>query len=119
MVETLLSLGCDMNEKIEIYEGRTAWELYLALIYEYRLPSERYSRVTWLLINRGAMPIKSCLVNKRTEDNSRYSRACDPAAALTMYDILNEVFGEDEARAMCDAIKKNKRAKVWWLWPLK
>lgn len=34
MVETLLDLGCDVNERINIYEGRTVWELYLAFIYE-------------------------------------------------------------------------------------
>lgn len=119
MVETLLNFGCDVNEKIDIYKGRAVWDLYLAFLYENKLQSEWYGKVTWLLTNHGAAPIKRCTAaHGRLLPESRVDKL-ERKTVLTMNQILTKAFGENEARAMCDAIEKNRRARRVWFWPFK
>lgn len=116
MVDALLNFGCDMNEKVQIYGSRTVWELYLDFLYENELQIKRCSEVTWLPINRGAAPIKRRTVSNRAYDF--YDKDLK-MTLLSMDRNLTGTFGEDEARAMCDAIEKNRRARRWWFWPFK
>lgn len=83
------------------------------------LSSERHSKATWLLINHRAAPIKSCLVWERIHERPKIYYQTERRVSLSMYQILTNIFGEDEARAMCDAVEKNRRARKGWFWPFK
>lgn len=118
MVKALLSKGCDVNESVFIYDGRTVWDLYLAFLYDNYLSGERYRQVTWLLIEHGARPIKSCAVGRKQQRmTAKYHEVVVYQMELTMDQILSRVFGKDEATAMCKAIANNGRAGGWWFWP--
>jgi hypothetical protein len=101
MVELLLSRGCNVNEPIQIYKGRTVWDLYLAFLSNRDIQASRHCKTTWLLINHGAKPIRACVME------------------LSMKEILSSAFGEQEAEKMCERISKNEvgggwRARLTW-----
>lgn len=115
MVQALLDRGCDVNEKIYMYEGRTVWDLYLAFLYDNDLGKERYRKLTWLLIGHGARPISNCVVGEQKhERTAKYRDTVIHNTKLSMVQILTKAFGGSEAEAMCEAIAKNGRASSWW-----
>lgn len=116
MVELLLDLGCNVNEPIYIYGGRTVWDLYLAFLFDHNITGERYSKTTWLLINGGAKPIKSCVVGARKQlRTNKYRDVTFRYKELTMEEILSAAFGE-EAESMCERIAQNHVDRGWLPW---
>lgn len=114
MVEMLLGLGCNVNEPIYIYGGRTVWDLYLAFLFDNQINDERYCKITWLLINNGAKPIKSCVVGKQEQDTTdKYRDVTFRNMRFAMRDILRSAFGEREADEMCERIAENANGS-WW-----
>jgi hypothetical protein len=105
MVGLLLGMGCDVNEHIYEYSGRTVWDLYLAFLFQQDIKSERHRKTTWLLINHGAKPISTCLVVREPP----WKRL-----ELPMEQILSRAFGVEEAEKMCERIAKNEAG--WWSW---
>lgn len=111
MVSLLLKSGCDVNEHIYVYSGRTVWDLYLAFLARQDIKGERHRKTTWLLINHGAKPISSCLVHKRHDADVH-----DPDFKYSMKHILSRAFGVEEAEKMCERIVKNAVNEGWWSW---
>jgi hypothetical protein len=105
MVELLLNVGCDVNEPIHIYGERTVWDLYLAFLFAQERLERRHYKVTWLLINHGAKPIKTCAVGD-PQRQTEYS----------MKEVLASAFGDQEAENMCEQISKNEVGGGWWFW---
>jgi hypothetical protein len=111
MVSLLLKSGCDVNEHIYVYSGRTVWDLYLAFLVQQDIKGERHRKTTWLLINHGAKPISSCLVHKPHDADVH-----DPDFKYSMKHILSRAFGVEEAEKMCERIVKNAVNEGWWSW---
>jgi hypothetical protein len=117
MVELLLSAGCNVNEPIHIYEGRTVWDLYLAFLSDQKIQGSRHCRTTWLLINHGAKRIKSCVVSEQQQQTTdKYRDVTFRKTELPMKEILAKAFGEQEAENMCERISKNEVGGNWWSW---
>lgn len=100
MVEMLLGVGCDVNEPVLMYSGRTVWDLYLKFLSDRRIGDRRRCETTWLLINHGARPIKACVVGQPPDQKE-----------LSMKAILSGAFGLQEAENMCERISKNEVSK--------
>lgn len=103
MVELLLEVGGDVNEPVQIYAGRTVWELYLLFLSKRKIQSRQYCKTTWLLINHGAKPTKACVAGKQRGQTES-----------PMKEILAKAFGEQEAENMCERISKNEVSGNWW-----
>lgn len=117
MVEMLLGLGCNVNEPIHIYEGRTVWDLYLAFLSDHELRHERYRKITWMLIEHGARPIRTCVVGKQEQQTTdRYRDVTFRNAELSMREILSSAFGDQEAEDMCERTARNAVGGGWWGW---
>ena len=111
MVSLLLKLGCDVNEHIYVYSGRTVWDLYLAFLARQDIKGERHRKTTWLLINHGAKPVSSCLVYKPHDADVH-----DADFKYSMEHILSRAFGVEEAEKMCERTVKNAVNEGWWSW---
>jgi hypothetical protein len=117
MVKLLLGIGCNVNEPIHIYNGRTVWDLYLAFLSNQKIQGRRHCKTTWLLINHGAKPIKACVVGEqRQQTTEKYHDVTFRKTELSMKDILASAFGEEEAENMCERIAKNGSSGGWWSW---
>jgi hypothetical protein len=107
MVELLLNVGCDVNEPIHIYQGRTVWEMYVAFLYDQKIRDGRHLKTTWLLINRGAKPINFFFVREQMRKSTGPWNMIPHRAELSMKDVLARAFGEHEAENMCERVAKN------------
>jgi hypothetical protein len=117
MVELLLGAGCNVNEPIHIYKGRTVWDLWLAFLSSRTQGGQpRQCKTTWLLINHGAKPIKACVVGEQQQTTDKYQDVTFRKTELSMKEILTKAFGEQEAQNMCEQISKNEASGGWWSW---
>jgi hypothetical protein len=118
MVELLLGMGCDVNEAVYIYKGRTVWELYLAFLSDQKIRDKRHCTTTWLLINHGAKPVRTCVVGTQQQQTTdKYRDVTFRRTELSMREILTGAFGEQEAERMCEMVSKNEVGGGWWFWP--
>jgi hypothetical protein len=117
MVELLLSMGCNVNEPVHIYQGRTVWDLYIAFLSNQEIQGRRHCKTTWLLINHGAKPIRACAVGKQQQQTTeKFRDVTFRKTELSMKGILTKAFGEQEAQNMCEQISKNEANGGWWSW---
>lgn len=117
MVELLLSLGCDPNQCVFIYRERTVWDFYLAFLFDNQIKDAKHRDATWLLVRKGAKPVKACVVGKQGQDTTdRYRDVTFRKTELSMRDILSGAFGELEAENMCQCIAQNEQGGGWWSW---
>jgi hypothetical protein len=118
MVELLLSMGCNVNEPVHIYKGRTVWDLYLAFLSNQKIQGNRHFKTTWLLINHGAKPVKACVVGEQQQTTDKYQDVTFRKTELPMHEILIKAFGVQEAQTMCEQISKNEArlSGGWWSW---
>jgi hypothetical protein len=87
MVEMLLLAGCGPNESIQMYSGRTVWDLYLAFLSENRIADGRHRETTWIPIRHSAKPLKAWVVDKQQEQRR-----------LSMKDILSKRLANERLR---------------------
>jgi len=107
-----------VNEPVHIYKGRTGWDLYLAFISDEKIQGSRHCKTTWLLINHGAKPIKSCVVSEQQQQTTeKYRDVVFRKTERSMKEILARAFGEQEAENICERIAKNEAGRSWWFWP--
>lgn len=119
MVDMLLSLGCDVNEKVHIYGGRTVWDLYLAHIYELGpvlRDGEYQTDITWSLIRNGAQRVEKCTVEQtQPELTAKYGDIVPRKRVLSMEQILAHVFEDHVAKDMTAAVAKISNSPGGWM----
>lgn len=99
MVEMLLALGSKANDLAWPHAKRTIWEVYVDFVLS-DYPMARDTQIAWALIHNGA---------RRAGDFFTAE-----ASSRTMEEIIAEVYGPEDARAMCAQIDKNSAS-----WPTK
>lgn len=125
MVKVLLEHKLDVNQKVEIHGGRTVWESYVYFIFDNDLRHECRRKIAWLLIDHGAEHTNDRVLSvdhkKAPRSNSHDDvvqvglESSHQYASFSVEWMLEQLFGEAEARAMQEAITANSR-KGWLKW---
>lgn len=118
MIETLFSLGCDVNQKVWIYDGRTVWDLHLAFMHDNRdeIDLESALAVTKLLIDAGAKDVPRCILSEELQESTaKYHEQSTRHKDLSMCQILEIVFGEEQGNRLAAEVKQSNTGG-WFPW---
>jgi hypothetical protein len=125
MVNMLLEHKLDVNQKVDIHGGRTVWESYVYFIFDNDLKDGYRRKIAWLLIDHGAEQTDDRVLSvdhkKAPRSNSHDDvvevglEMSNQYGSFSVDWMLEQLFGEDEARAMQEAIVANSR-KGWLKW---
>jgi len=125
MVKMLLEHKLDVNQKVKIHGGRTVWESYVYFIFDNDLKDDYRRKIAWLLIDHGAKHTDDRVLSvghkKAPRSNSHDDvvevglEVSNQYASFSVEWMLAQLFGEDEARSMQEAVLANSR-KGWLKW---
>ena len=134
-IRLLLSYGADPNQRISIYENQSVWGLFLGMCYASADRASPHVKATiWeafeILIHSGAnINVRITLPHKAKFHNvgttSRYKQdvlAEKEQRVLTIYDVVNTLFGEHQLPLLTSLIAETSEqrsdlaAGTWWRW---